>query len=216
MEEQNVSVVSEPAAEPVADENVSVVDTGAAPPKEAAPVTEEKPGTEPVPADDKKAEEPVAPEKYEFAFPEGFTADQSAIDEITPILQGLKCDNATAQKLADYHFKQMAALIDRQTAELESAKAQWTKELRADSEIGGPRFNDNLAYGSRLLNKYGSDDLKTLLVDTGLDRNPAMVKFLVKVGKVLGEDSWADSGAHGTSVPQSAEDVAKILFNKTL
>lgn len=156
------------------------------------------------------------PDKYEFECPEGVSIDETAVEEITPILKELKCDAKTAQKLADLHFKQLKAVIDKQNAEFDNTKKEWAKQLKTDSEIGGPDLNNNITYGVRLLNKFGSQDLKNLLVDTGLDRNPAMVKFLVKVGKELGEDSWVDSGRQGAARAETVSDVAKLLFDKTV
>lgn len=160
--------------------------------------------------------EATLPEKYEFNCPEGVSIDETAVEEITPILKELKCDAKTAQKLADLHFKQLKAVIDKQNAEFDNTKKEWAKQLKTDSEIGGPDLNNNITYGVRLLNKFGSQDLKTLLVDTGLDRNPAMVKFLVKVGKELGEDSWVDSGRQGAARAETVSDVARLLFDKTV
>ena len=156
------------------------------------------------------------PEKYEFNCPEGVSIDETAVEEITPILKELKCDAKTAQKLADLHFKQLKAVIDKQNAEFDNTKKEWAKQLKTDSEIGGPDLNNNITYGVRLLNRFGSQDLKNLLVDTGLDRNPAMVRFLVKVGKELGEDSWVDSGRQGAARAETVSDVAKLLFDKTV
>lgn len=205
----------------------SVVETGTD--THTEPTTQTKPeeeqeqgqgdGAELLGKDKQKTEEkPEAtlPDKYEFDCPEGVSIDETAVEEITPILKELKCDAKTAQKLADLHFKQLKAVIDKQNAEFDNTKKEWAKQLKTDSEIGGPDLNNNITYGVRLLNKFGSQDLKTLLVDTGLDRNPAMVKFLVKVGKELGEDSWVDSGRQGAARAETVSDVAKLLFDKTV
>lgn len=204
----NVSVVPNessaqgPAADPVKT-----------PGAEGQPADQEASGA--AGGDPASAQTPVAPEKYELKAPEGLAVDEAAMSEVTPILQGLKCDQATAQKLADFHFKQLRGVLAQGEKVRAEAIAGWERELRADPDIGGPKLMENMSYGTKLLNKYGTPELGKLLVDFGLDRNPTMVKFLVTVGKRFAEDHWADGGRHGTPV-KTADDVAKLLFDKSL
>ncbi|MGI6076174.1 MAG: hypothetical protein ACOYD9_07405 [Pyramidobacter sp.] len=160
-------------------------------------------------------QEPAVPEAYTFAMPEGFEVDDVAVEAVTPILKELKCSQEVAQKLADFHFGQIKAFADAQERAREEAIAQWTKELKTDGEIGGPNLKQNLLYGTRLLQRFGSADLDALLMQSGLDRNPAMVRFLVAVGREFAEDRWADGGKHGPAAVTAA-DVAKKIFDKTL
>lgn len=209
----DVSVVSA-AEETATEDNVSVVQP------EPAKEPEQKNEAPKAPAEEKKGAEekpeaPVVPEKYEFSFPEGVTADDEAVEGVTSILKELKCDNATAQKLLDMHCAQLQKFVAAQNKAADEERGRWLKALKNDPDIGGQSLKENLSYGSKLLQKYGDKDLTDLLVNTGLDRHPAVAKFLVKVGKEFAEDHWADSGRHGNAV-KSADDVAKILFDKTL
>jgi len=220
MSEQNdISVVGTAPT----DDDISVV--GAADPAQEptqqtdqAPQTDPTPAKEPEPqqAKEPKAQAPAAPEKYEFAMPEGYVVDEAAMEQITPVLKEIGVSQEAAQKLADFHFAQMKAYADAQAKAREETIAQWTRELKADKDIGGPDLKQNLLYGTRLLNKFGSADLDTLLQQSGLDRNPTMVRFLVAVGREFSEDRWADGGKHGPAGDMTPDAVAKQLFDKTL
>lgn len=205
------------------DDDISVV--GAADPaQEPTQQTDPAPQADPTPAKDPepqepakepKAQAPAAPEKYEFAMPEGYVVDEAAVEAVTPILKDLGCSQETAQKLVDLHFAQIKAMQEAQEKAKAETLAQWAKEIRADKDIGGPNVLQNLLPGTRLLDRFGSPDLKALLQESGLDRHPAVVRFLVTVGKEFAEDRWADGGKRGPAGVRTPEAVAKQIFDKT-
>ena len=168
-----------------------------------------KDGTETKPA-------PAAPEKYEFAMPEGYVVDETAVETLTPILKELNCSQETAQKLVDLHFAQLKAMQEAQEKLKAETLTAWAKEIRNDKDIGGPNVLQNLLPGTRLLDRFGSNDLKSLLQQTGMDRHPAVVRFLVAVGREFAEDRWADGGRHGPGAVMTPDAVAKQIFDKTL
>lgn len=157
----------------------------------------------------------AAPEKYEFTMPEGYEVDDAAMEQITPVLRDLGLTQEQAQKLADFHFGQLERLAAAQEQARAEMQRVWIDELKADKEIGGTELKSNLATAGRLLLRYGSADLDTLLKESGLDKHPAVVRFLVKAGRELAEDRWADGGKRGPTV-RTAGDVARQLFDKTL
>ena len=210
-----ISVVN---AEP-ANDDISIVtqqDTEPAP-QDPEPTQEpaKEPETEPAKeTEPKEPAKPVVPEKYEFAMPEGYTVDETAVEAVTPILKELGCSQETAQKLVDLHFAQIKAMQEAQEKAKAETLAQWAKEIRTDKDIGGPNVLQNLLPGTRLLDRFGSPDLKELLQQSGLDRHPAVVRFLVAVGREFTEDRWADGGKRGPAA-RSVDAVAKQIFDKT-
>ena len=217
MDNEDISIVN---TEP-ANEDISIVgqpDTEPAP-QEPAPEqapTQEPGKDEPAKEPEKEPEpKPAAPEKYEFAMPEGFVVDEAAVEAVTPILKELNCSQETAQKLVDLHFAQIKAMQEAQEKAKAETLAKWAKEIRADKDIGGPNVLQNLLPGTRLLNKFGSPALTELLQQTGLDRHPAVAKFLVAVGREFTEDRWADGGKRGPAGVRTPEAVAKQIFDKT-
>lgn len=226
-DEQNVSLVDSGSGEPSGgDGDVSVVNAGPAADTGAPAGAVGEPGdsktapaagdaAKPGEAAGAKGPEPIIPEKYELKLPEGFTVDEAAMSELTPLLKDLKCQPEMAQKLLDLHFKQIKTLGDAQTKARDEAVGGWLKALKADTEIGGPDLMKNLSYGTKVLNKYATPELKNLLVDFGLDKNPDMAKMLVRIGKEISEDHWADGGRQG-GAPKTADAVAKMFFDKTL
>lgn len=216
--DDDISIVN---TEP-ANDDISIVGQPDADPAPQEPAPEQTPTQEP--AKDEPAKEPekepapkpAAPEKYEFAMPEGYVVDEAAVEAVTPILKELNCSQETAQKLVDLHFAQIKAMQEVQEKAKAETLAQWAKEIRADKDIGGPNVLQNLLPGTRLLDKFGSPALNELLQESGLDRHPAVVRFLVAVGREFAEDRWADGGKRGPAGDMTPDAVAKQLFDKTL
>lgn len=200
----NISIVGQPDTEPATQE----------PAPEQTP-TQEPDKDEPAKEPEKEPEKPATPEKYEFAMPEGFVVDEAAVEAVTPILKELGCSQETAQKLVDLHFAQIKAMQEAQEKAKAETLAKWAREIKADKDIGGPNVLQNLLPGTRLLNKFGSPALTELLQQTGLDRHPAVARFLVAVGREFAEDRWADGGKRGPAGVRTPEAVAKQIFDKT-
>lgn len=215
--DDDISIVN---TEP-ANDDISIVgqpDTDPAP-QEPAPAqapTQEPAKDEPAKEPEKEpAPKPAAPEKYEFTMPEDFVVDEAAVEAVTPILKELNCSQETAQKLVDLHFAQIRAMQEAQEKAKAETLAQWAKEIRADKDIGGPNVLQNLLPGTRLLDRFGSPALNELLQQSGLDRHPAVVRFLVAVGREFAEDRWADGGKRGPAGVMTPEAVAKQIFDNT-
>ena len=159
--------------------------------------------------------QPSAPEKYDFTLPEGFIADEEALAEVTPLLRELNVPMDKAQALLDLHFKEQQRIENAKRVAQTEVIRGWGEELKKDPEIGGARLNENLSYANRLLKAHGTPELNRLLVETGLDRQPDMVRFLVKAGKALSEDRFVGNGK-GDAVPQTLEELGQRMFKKSL
>lgn len=203
----DISIVGQPDAESVPQEPVP----------EQAPTDQEqaKSTDQETKSETKSDDKPAVPEKYEFTMPEGFVVDEAAVEAVTPILKELNCTQETAQKLVDLHFAQIRAMQEAQEKAKVETLAQWAKEIRADKDIGGPNVLQNLLPGTRLLDRFGSPALNELLQQSGLDRHPAVVRFLVAVGREFAEDRWADGGKRGPAGVMTPEAVAKQIFDNT-
>ena len=165
-----------------------------------------------------KPTEPDLPEKYELSMQEGFVLDEAVMAEFEPLLKEAKVSAETAQKFADLHMKQMVAAREADKSMYADEVKRWVSELKADPEIGGAKLNENLAYGANVIKKYGSDDVKRVLNETGLGSHPAIVKMLVKVGRAISEDKFLDGSTASKEVSREREinSTAALLFDKSL
>jgi len=152
---------------------------------------------------------PVVPEKYEFKAPEGVTFDQAQIDAFTPVAKELGLTNEQAQKLVDLQTTHAANAATAQAAQWKSVTDAWAAETKADKDIGGVKFNENVGIASKAIDKFGTPELRKALDDSGMGNHPAVVRFFVNVGRQISEDTMASGNAGGGGAPKTA---AEILF----
>lgn len=145
------------------------------------------------------------PEKYDFEVPEGLELDAELAEKFTDVAKDLGLSNEQANKVVGLYAEQIQGMQEAQQASWGKTVADWSDELKADPEFGGAKFNENAEIAKMAVNKFGGDDLKKALNETGLGNHPAIVKFMHKVGVSISEDSFEsneDGGGKGKSTAQ--------------
>lgn len=155
------------------------------------------------PPADQKPTEPVVPESYEFAMPDGVALDKAAADEFSAIAKELKLDQATAQKVADVGAK----MAQRQAEAHANLVASWVDQVKTDKDIGGDKLNENMAVARKALDTFGTPELRDVLNSTGLGNHPAVIKAFYNAGKAISEDGFVKGSPAGNNT-----DPAKRLF----
>jgi len=77
----------------------------------------------------------------------------------------------------------------------EKTAEAWTEASRTDPEFGGAQFDANLAVAKRGYNMFASDELKSILEQTGYGNHPEVLRLFHKIGKLMGEDKFVGGGA---------------------
>lgn len=150
----------------------------------------------------------AAPEKYDFAMPEGFELNQEVAGEFEAYARELNLPQDKAQAVVDMGVRLMQSQQAQQAALVQQTQEQWRNEVVNDKEIGGPALAENLSYAAKVLDTF-APDLRGVLDETGLGNHPAFVKAFVKIGKAISEDRLV-GGAQQT--PGDALDPAAKLF----
>lgn len=194
-----------------------VVTPPATPPADGTPTTATTPAV-PAPVS-------VVPETYDLKLPEGSTVDPAIVERTAATARALGLSNEAGQTLLDAEVKaEAAAAVDRekatQTAITEAVKAaeakqtalleawtpgtgaewkkqqdEWTKAAKADPDIGGDKFNQAVEASGKAVARFGGDDLKAFLNETGYGRHPVVLKFLASIGRAMSESTMATNGA---------------------
>lgn len=184
-------------------------------------------------ANEKAAAEAEAAGKLPFTdakqlkLAEGFVLDEA----IVPLASKLGLTAAQAQALVDYQAGASKAQLEAREAAADAAAKAAVETLKADKDIGGAKFQQSMAIAQKALVKFGGpinpktgrgelvDALDSMQLADGsmLGDSPVLAKFLVAVGKALGEDSV---GGHlGQPAPKTeANDEGtflRSLYKKT-
>lgn len=135
--------------------------------EEAKPVEEEAGPEDPKPDE--------VPEKYEFADQEG-----AFNESVGAVAKEIGLSQVKAQKLV--------SAVEEANMDFCYKNAQgWVKQLKADKELGGEKFNASVGMARRVFDKYGpSSELRELLSYSGLTNHPDFVRMFVHIGEALG------------------------------
>ncbi|WP_152622906.1 peptidase [Pseudomonas fluorescens] len=159
-------------------------------PEDPAKTNEDKPK-------DEKADEPKgAPEAYgEFKLAEGMELDAEVLGEFTGLAKELNISQEAAQKLIDLQSKIANKQAQEYQAAVEKQKEQWMAAVKNDPELGGENFDKSVASAVKVIQAFGSPELREVLTATGLGNNPEMFKFVHRISQAISEDKLVLPGS---------------------
>ena len=144
-----------------------------------------------------------APEKYEWAAPEGVTLDESVMGSLSEVAKELNLSQDAAQKLVD---KMAPAMAQRQAAQVQAMQAEWRESSSGDAEFGGAKLAENMAVAKKALDAFATPEFRQLLEQTGMGNHPEVIRTFYRAGKAISED-----GLVSGSAPKAPRD-ARSLF----
>lgn len=140
------------------------------------------------------------PEDIEYDFSNtvnesGESFNDATIGVISEIAKSLKLNNEQANSLlrnAEPIYKRA-----QQEAVLNERKA-WRRALIEDPEVGGENFRKTRAHLSTVMQKFGNNEVRDILTQTGLGDHPAFVKMFNAIGAALSPEVNVVKGTPST------------------
>lgn len=162
-------------------------------PQGGQPEPQGQPGQQPQQNDTGEAK--TSPESYVLDLP-NFQGSQEDLQFIADMAQqsGLPAKEAS-------EFLRRSEIY--QTILQEKTAEAWQEASRTDPEFGGAQFDANLAVAKRGYNMFASDELKSILEQTGYGNHPEVLRLFHTIGKLTGEDNIVGGGR---SRQQTAQD----------
>lgn len=149
------------------------------------------PPVEPPKLDEPPAPAPAAPEPITFEalkVPEGFQVDEATQASLLEAINTPDLPPAErAQKLLDLGANLVQKVHEDNYAAWTTQQTAWQDEVRADPEIGGEKLPPVLGEISKLLDTYGTPEVRQIMDATGAGNNIHVVKMLHKIAKDLSE-----------------------------
>lgn len=132
--------------------------------------------------------EPPPPITYEpFNFPETFQPAEAELSEFTELLRDNRAPQDLGQKLIDFYARELDRASTAQREYWDRTQVEWQDQCRNDPEIGGNRFDTVVKSCGRVIDEFGTPELRQVLTATGAGNHPAMVRFVNKIASVLAE-----------------------------
>ena len=144
----------------------------------------------------------------EFTVPEGMELNKEVAAEFMPVAKELNLTQDQAQSLVNLQSKQMQELSSAQEKTWADTQDKWREDSKSDKDFGGEKFDENVALAKTALDKLGTSELRDLLDVTGTGNHPEVIRLLVKVGKLIGEDNVNLGNVAG----EGPKDPARVLF----
>jgi hypothetical protein len=199
-------------AAPTADTTAPV----ASPTPDAATGSETPSGSTDAPqtTDTAAPEAPAAPERYEFALPEGMAVDEKLVERVTPLLQKHKLSQEAANELATAYAEHLQELTgasgeafnkayaDRRQAEVATMLESDMEALKADKEIGGAKFDTVQKRVMDFIGAEGTAEFRAFVDSNGIANNPEFVRVLDRAIRYTATDTGETPASGGGSGPR--------------
>ena len=147
-------------------------------------------------------------------IPQGSGLDEATLNDYKVWAKSQGMSEGQAQASLDREHSAVGNMLQAQQDELAEKKSSWMTEMQNDKELGGDNLKETAALANRVLTKYGTDELRKQLDDTGLGNYPPLVRTFVKIGKAMGEDKIVmPDGNGGDKAPKKS--LAEKLYGNT-
>lgn len=195
MPEETTTTTEPPVADPASlVGQTPPVETPPAPPVEAkppAPVTEFVPLT-----------------AADIKFPEGMTVSDGQSKSFLEVLNNREMTPAQqAQALVDLQAQVAKEASETGSQAWTNLQTEWVNEVKADKDIGGANLTPALESIGKLVDQFGTPELRAVMDLTGAGNNVHVIKFLNNISKQLTE-----GGAVFGAPPTTEQSVADLLY----
>ena len=153
-----------------------------------------------------KPSDSKVPEKYDLKLPENSLLDAAHLEKISSYAKEKGFSNEMAQALVERESLAVESYQNTQKETLKKMGDTWVSEAKNDKEIGGDTFKQNVELAHRVVNRYGTDQFKKALNETGLGNHPELLRVFTRIGKAMSEDKLFVPGAQASS-KRSIEDI---------
>lgn len=228
----NPSVLNEPPVKPVTPED-KVYPPATPPEPPATPTPPVPPATPPAvppatppatpppadppappPATPKPGDPPPTPPPgqepavdYDLKLPEGSPLSAEDLALTLKNAKEAKLSKEQATTVLSAQDNAARSVIDRQNVAFKATQAQWKTDAAKDPEFGGEAFAKNVEIAKRAWDIVASPALKAMADQTGLGNHPEVVRMMVKIGKMMAEDTMIRGAVGGVTGKKAPEDV---------
>lgn len=156
---------------------------------------------------------PETPTEYQaFSLPEGQELDDELLSEFTGLARDFNLSQEQAQALVDFQGKIYGKFQSSLEDKHNEMVSKWETEIKGDKEYGGAKIKETVSAVNRTLGRFGSEELRSLLVDSELIKNPNMIRFLAKIDATTRPDKLVQGTPPTRMKPKT---LAEALYGRS-
>ncbi len=163
-----------------------------------------------------------APEVYaEFKAPDGIELDPEVMPEVHEIFKDLGLSQEKAQEVFEKFLgiqQKLAGTPEQQMQQAEeqivSLNTRLAEECRNLPDIGGEKFGESLGIASKVMQQFGTPEMRSLIAYTGVGSHPEFFKMMVAIGSKMSPDNFVQGGEGAVSDRRGEDIMFGHLFKK--
>lgn len=129
------------------------------------------------------------PETYTFKDQNGNEINDTCTEDVQECFKEAKLTKKQADILLNAYRDAVNKIGDFEKEQRTQMTDAWYKQVKNDPELGGNNLNNTKMMIGRVMERFGNQELRDYLNQTGLGYSPAMVRFVTKIGEALGNDA---------------------------
>lgn len=157
-------------------------------------VPDENASDEDISAFHKAIGRPDTPEGYEIVkpdLPEGIPYSEERMSKFSEIAHKAGLSKSGFQAIVNAYNEDVKDQFNAVAKDAKDFQDKSTAEMKKD---WGPDFKNNLAQADAAIGRIFGEEFKKVLVDTGLNNHPVVIKGMFKASQAIGEHSLALGG----------------------
>lgn len=188
-----------PASPPV-DAKPATETPGTTPAAQGTADTSPKPLTAPPPTTEQHPDAPST-----LTLPEDAVIDASAIERTMAFAKAAGLSPEAAQQTLEYANGEVAAYQEQVRHDWTTlTRETWVTETKNDPEVGGEKYVGAVTDAKRFLEKFGDEDIRQFLDDTGFGNNRLVIRMLARAEKGLTNHRRPTGGSDGAVTRKTA------------
>lgn len=140
-------------------------------------------------AKETEQQQQTVPEHYVLKNANGEDVEPQELEMMSRMFKDVNLSQEQAQKLYSAYEKEQGSFIEQSQKEFNKMRDDWFNQTISDPQLGGQNIGQTKLCIKRVMQQCGNKELSEFLNKTGLGFNPAMVRFMTKVGELLGNDN---------------------------
>lgn len=129
------------------------------------------------------------PDTYTFKDQNGNEINDTCTEDVQECFKQAKLTKKQADILLNAYRDAVNKIGDFEKEQRTQMTDAWYKQVKNDPELGGNNLNNTKMMIGRVMERFGNQELRDYLNQTGLGYSPAMVRFVTKIGEALGNDA---------------------------
>jgi hypothetical protein len=138
--------------------------------------------------------------------------DAAAMEKFTAFAKSKGMSQEDAQALVTMGAEMQLGSAQQLQAAVEAQGDKWATDAKADAEIGGDKFEENLAMCKGAMEKFATPDFVKFLNESKLGNHPEMLRTFYRIGQAISQDSFVP-GRSGAPKGDARSMYAKSNMN---